>query len=314
VGVYEMSHLSVLLRETVQPLIESHGQVFVDATLGGGGHSAYLLASKPNIRLYAFDRDMTMLERARTRFAVEIGEGRLILIHANYQDIREELAKYTVTGVDGIMADFGVSSFQIDLADRGFSFNKRGPLDMRMDQSAPLSAYEVVNEWTARDLEQIFWKYGEEKFGRKIAERIVQRRQEKPIADTLELATIVSECIPKHTQGKINPATRVFQAIRIAVNQEIAGIEKFLQTIPDFLNPGGVASIISFHSLEDRLVKERFKFLSAACICPPEVMTCERCQKPPGRLEQNKPIIPSEDEVKLNPRARSAKLRIFYKN
>jgi 16S rRNA (cytosine1402-N4)-methyltransferase len=309
-----MSHVSVLLRETADPLVQIHGKTYVDATLGGGGHTAYLLAAKPEAKVYAFDRDAQMIAKAHTRFQAEIAAGRLVLVHDNYRHLKERLKEYGVECVDGVMADLGVSSFQLDLPERGFSFMRNGPLDMRMGEDAPFSAYDVVNEWDASELEKIFWKYGEEKFGRKIAQRIVEKRADGPIQDTAALAKIVSDAIPKHLQGKIHPATRVFQAIRIVVNQELEGLEKFLEAFPDILCPGGVLSVISFHSLEDRIVKERFKYLSADCICPPEILSCARCHKPPGRIVQNKPIVASDEEIAANPRSRSAKLRVFYKN
>lgn len=310
----EIIHVSVLLRQTVDPLVNVHGNVFVDATLGGGGHTSYLLTARPDAKIYAFDRDQAMIEKASTRFREEIASGRLTLIHANYSDIKTELKKYSIACVDGLMADLGVSTFQLDQAERGFSFQRSGPLDMRMDPSEPFSAYDLVNEWTEQDLVKIFFEYGEEKFARKIARRIVSEREKNKFENTAQLAELIKFCVPREAQGKIHPATRVFQAIRIAVNGELEGLEKLLSEIPDILCAGGVASIISFHSLEDRLVKDRLKFLSADCVCPPEILTCARCHKPPGKLLQNKPIIPAEDEVKLNPRARSAKLRVFIKN
>ncbi len=308
-----MSHVSVLLHESVDALLRSSGTIFVDATLGGGGHTAEILSRRKDIKLYAFDLDEERLAEARTRFAVEIADGRLILIHGNYGDIRERLKEVGVNAVDGILIDAGVSSFQIDQAERGFSFAKNGPLDMRMDQSQPFSAYNLVNEWPQEDLEKIFFKYGEERFSRKIAGRIVERRSSEPIADTATLSNIIRGAVPRDPKG-IHPATRVFQAIRIVVNKELESIEKVLQEIPSLLNPGGVFAAISFHSLEDRPIKERLKFLTAACICPPTIMTCPRCNKPEGELVQRKPIIPTDEEISQNPRARSAKLRVFLKN
>lgn len=307
-------HKPVLLRETVAPLLENRGSVYVDCTLGGGGHLSYLMSSKPSATVYAFDQDMQMIEKARTRFREELESGRLHLIHSNYADIRERLIEKGVHLVDGIILDAGVSSFQIDMPERGFSFSKNGPLDMRMDQSQPLTAYEVVNEWPREHMEKIFFQYGEEKFSRKIAYRIVERREKAPIADTQTLAHIVEDCLPRLKGKGIHPATRVFQAIRIAVNHELESLEKFLQAIPEILHPHGVAAVIAFHSLEDRLIKERFKLLASHCICPPQIMTCARCGHPPGILLQKKPIIPSDEEIATNPRARSAKLRVFIRN
>lgn len=306
-------HDSVLLRESVDPMLENNGITYVDCTLGGGGHTAYLLTARANTKVFAFDRDPTMIQAAKTRFQDFIAADRLVLIHANYSEIRSELAKYGVTGVDGILVDAGVSSFQLDIPERGFSFRKAGPLDMRMNPEEGESAFDIVNHSTQKELEQIFFQYGEERFSRKIAQRIVEARELSPIQDTVTLASIIEKSIPKAKQEKIHPATRVFQAIRIAVNRELEGLETLLKEIPDLLNPGGVFSAISFHSLEDRPVKERLRFLAASCVCPPEIPVC-RCQHPLGSLQQTKPILASEEEKERNPRSRSAKLRIFKKN
>ena len=311
----EYQHLPVLLKELVAPLAENRGSVYVDCTLGGGGHTAHLLALRPHAKLFSFDRDGAMIDAAKVRFASEIDSGRLVLVQANYGDIRQQLLKFGIKAVDGIMVDAGVSSFQIDQPERGFSFMRNGPLDMRMDRSQPLSAYEVVNSWGRSELEKIFFEYGEERFSRKIVNRILEKRDEAPIADTATLAAIISDCLPRThgPQRGPHPATRVFQAIRIAVNDELGGLKALLAEIPELLNPGGVFSAISFHSLEDRLIKERLKMLSLNCICPPEIITCDRCQKPPGFLMHKKPIVPSEEELEGNPRSRSAKLRIFVR-
>lgn len=312
----ESQHLTVLLREAVSPLVENRGEIYIDCTLGGGGHTDLLLKRKPSARVIAFDRDADMIERAKTRFAAEIEAGRLTLVHGNYGDIRARLAELGVHTVDGILVDAGVSSFQLDLPDRGFSFSKSGPLDMRMDRTEPLTAYEVVNHWPRQELEKVFYEYGEERFSRKIAARIVEHREKTPIADTLALAKIIEDCLPRAHGPKKgpHPATRVFQAIRIAVNGELDGLRRLLGEIPDLLNPGGVFAAISFHSLEDRLVKERLRYLTAACVCPLTVVTCPRCNHPPGVLLQKKPIVPSDEEMEANPRSRSAKLRVFVRN
>jgi 16S rRNA (cytosine1402-N4)-methyltransferase len=312
----EYQHFTVLLKEALAPLQENTGKIYIDCTLGGGGHTALLLSSRPDARVIAFDRDQAMIDRASARFRVEIGQGRLSLVHANYGEIRERLKEIGIDKVDGILVDAGVSSFQLDQPERGFSFLRAGPLDMRMDQSQPLSAYEVVNGWSQAALEKVFFEYGEERFSRKIAARMVGARSSAPIADTLALAKLIESCQPKvHGPRKgIHPATRVFQAIRIAVNGELEGLQNLLAEIPAILNPNGVFSAITFHSLEDRLVKERLRYLSAACVCPLMVMTCERCNHPPGFLPQRKPILPSEEEMAANPRSRSAKLRVFVRN
>ncbi len=311
----ESQHLTVLLREAVSPLIENRGEIYIDCTLGGGGHTELLLKRKPAARIVAFDRDLDMIERAKARFAEELASGRLSLVHSNYGDIRERLLELGLQAVDGILVDAGVSSFQLDLPERGFSFGKAGPLDMRMDRSEPLTAYEVVNHWPRQELEKVFFEYGEERFSRKIASRIVEFREKAPISDTLALAKIVEDCLPRAHGPKKgpHPATRVFQAIRIAVNGELDGLRRLLAEIPDILNPGGVFAAISFHSLEDRLVKERLRYLTAACVCPLTVVTCSRCNHPPGVMLQKKPVVPSDEEISANPRSRSAKLRVFVR-
>ncbi|MGZ3650453.1 MAG: 16S rRNA (cytosine(1402)-N(4))-methyltransferase RsmH [Bdellovibrionota bacterium] len=312
----ESQHLTVLLREAVAPMVANHGNIYIDCTLGGGGHTEALLKKKPQARVVAIDRDQDMLDKAATRFRDEIAAGRLTLVHGNYGDIRERLNEIKITKVDGILVDAGVSSFQIDIPERGFSFMKSGPLDMRMDRTQPLTAFEVVNQWPRQELEKVFFEYGEERFSRKIASRIVEAREKGPIADTLALSRIIEDCLPRaHGPRKgVHPATRIFQAIRIAVNGELDGLRHLLAEIPEILNPGGVFSAISFHSLEDRLVKERLRYLTNACVCPLMVVTCPRCNHPPGFLLQKKPFLPSEEEMDANPRARSAKLRVFVRN
>jgi 16S rRNA (cytosine1402-N4)-methyltransferase len=308
------THQTVLLKETADPLVAMGGGIFLDCTLGGGGHTAYLLENNPEAKVVAVDKDREMLERANTRFREYLTSGRLKLVHADFRKIAKDWREHAPAGFQGIMADFGVSSFQLDQPGRGFSFMNNGPLDMRMDNSAPFSAYDFINESDEKTLADTIWKYGEEKNSRRIARAILEARKQQPIADTQSLVEIISACQPR-PKGKstIHPATRTFQAIRIAVNGEIEAIEELLSALPDILAPGGVFCAISFHSLEDRPVKERLKFLTDACICPPQILTCERCQKPPGRLGCKKPISPTESEVRRNSRARSAKLRIFYR-
>jgi 16S rRNA (cytosine1402-N4)-methyltransferase len=311
----EFQHLSVLLKESVAPFLTIRASVLVDCTLGGGGHTAALLAGLPNSRVIAFDRDLEMIERAKTRFSKEIAQERLLLVHSDYGNIRQRLLDLEIEQVDGILVDAGVSSFQLDQPERGFSFLREGRLDMRMDQSQPFSAYELVNGGSRQELEKIFFEYGEERFSKKIVNRIIEARDRKPIETTTELAKIIENCLPRAGTKRVgaHPATRVFQALRIAVNDELGGLKKLLMEIPFLLKPGGVFSAISFHSLEDRLIKERLKYLSDACVCPPEVIACDRCNRPMGVLAQKKPIIASEKELAANPRSRSAKLRVFIK-
>lgn len=313
--VRDYQHLPVLLKESTNPLVENRGKIYVDCTLGGGGHTALLLKARPDATVYAIDRDGAMIAKAQERFSTEIAAGRLVLLRGNYGNIRGLLAEVGLKGVDGILVDAGVSSFQLDQAERGFSFLRNGPLDMRMDQDQPLTAYEIVNRWPREEMEKIFFEFGEERFSRKIASRIVENRDRAPIEDTSTLAGIIENCSPRGhgSQKGPHPATRVFQAIRIAVNGELSGLKSLLAEIPELLNPGGVFSAISFHSLEDRLVKERLKFLSSNCVCPPEIITCARCGNAPGYLAQKKPILPTDEELQNNPRSRSAKLRVFVR-
>ncbi len=308
-------HIPVLLEASLDPLLANNGTVYLDCTFGGGGHSAYLLARKQVEKVYAIDKDPAAHERAATRFPEEIASGRLIMIEGDYGNVKELMAANSISCVDGVILDAGVSSFQFDDPERGFSFSKSGPLDMRMDTNQPVSAYDIVNRWGQREMEKIFYDYGEEPLGRKIAQRIIEHRSKAEIKTTGELAKIISDVYGPRGKGRgIHPATKVFQALRIAVNEELEGLEKFLEAIPDILKPGGVVSVISFHSLEDRLVKNRFRFLSAACICPPEIMTCPRCNNPPAESLTKKPVVPSPEEIENNSRSRSAKLRILRRN
>ena len=312
----EYQHLPVLLKEALAPLEENAGRVYVDCTLGGGGHTGALLAARLEATLYAFDRDGAMIEKAEQRFREEIAAGRLHLVHAEYGDIRQQLNARGVSQVDGILVDAGVSSFQLDQPERGFSFSRSGPLDMRMDQRQPLSAYEVVNTWGRTELEQILFEYGEERFARKIVGRILEARDKEPIRDTGTLAALIEKAVPRAPGPKRgpHPATRSFQAIRIAVNDELGGLRRLLAEIPTILNPGGVFSAISFHSLEDRLIKERLKALTTACTCPPEIPVCVCGGKAAGHLLTRRPQLPGEAELAQNPRSRSAKLRVFVRD
>ncbi len=314
------SHIPVLMRETVDPLVKNGGENYVDGTLGGGGHLHYLLsllAARPSARVFAMDRDEEAVERVKERFRVLIDEGRLVIRQGNFTDLPQFLGEYNIECVSGVLLDLGVSSFQLDQGERGFSFSKDGPLDMRMDRTRGVSAQEIIAKWSADDLKRIFQKYGEERYSGRVARRIVEYREKTPIETTGQLTGILTKAVPSRgPKGyyKIHPATRVFQALRIAVNGELESLEKFLELVPDILEPNGVMSIISFHSLEDRLVKQRFHHLSADCVCPLEVLTCDRCHKPPGVLPSKKLIVATREEILENPRARSAKLRVFVKN
>lgn len=310
----DFQHFPVLLQESLKSFQDNPGTVYVDGTLGGGGHTAEIL-KLPNLqKLIAIDRDSQMIEKAQKRFESEIASGKLVLVKGNYGDLAEILQKLDLPGADGILVDAGVSSFQLDQAERGFSFSKEGPLDMRMDTGQELTAATIVNQWAPSELERIFFKYGEERFSRKVVGRIVERRAEKSFTTTTDLAHVIERAIPRGAQKNIHPATRVFQAIRIAVNDELGGLERILGSLPGLLCPGGVFAAISFHSLEDKLIKARLKELTTACKCPPDFPVCRCGGVAQGSLPQRKAIIASDEEISANPRSRSAKLRVFQRS
>jgi 16S rRNA (cytosine1402-N4)-methyltransferase len=283
-------HVPVLPAEVLQLLAPAPGQTFADATVGGGGH-AQLIAERlgPGGRLIGLDRDASMLELARPRLeALPV-----TLVHANFDRLRSVLTKLGIDAVDGVLADLGVSSDQLDAAERGFSFQATGPLDMRLDPGEGEPAESLLRRLSERDLADLFWEYGEERFSRRIARKIVEVRQRTPLQTTEQLAALVRRCIPrpKGRRPSIDPATRVFQALRIAVNDELGALDRFLADLPKVVKPGGRAAVISFHSLEDRRVKHAFA-------------DRERWQ-----VLTKKPVQAGEEELRGNPRARSAKLR-----
>lgn len=308
-------HTTVLLEETVAPLQGVRAEWFADLTMGGGGHLELLLRAQPQAKILGLDRDLEAIERVAKRFATEVAEGRLVLKHSAFGDLPQVLKDLGIKALGGLIADLGFSSYQVDSSERGFSFRFDGPLDMRMDQSRGRSAADLLATADSSELERIFRDYGEEKFARRIAQAIVERRISAPIKTTAALADLIKGCYPGALRhGRIHPATKVFQALRIAVNEELSQLEALLKAIPELLAIGGVASIISFHSLEDRAVKLRFRELTADCICPLTVMTCERCHNPPGHLFHRRQVSPSAAEVSSNPRARSARLRVFVRD
>ena len=307
------SHVSVLLAEAVDGLAVKPGGVYVDGTLGGGGHSEEILRRLAGTgRLIGIDRDEEALEAAGRRLA---GAGNLTLIHGNFGSLREILRGLEIEAADGILLDLGVSSHQFDAAERGFSYRADAPLDMRMDRSGGITAAEVVNTYSEAELARILRDYGEEPFARSIAKNIVRRRAEKPVETTLELAEIIRDSIPmkaRRTGG--HPARRSFQAIRIEVNGELTVLEETIGDLIDLLAPGGRLSVITFHSLEDRIVKNKFKEAEDPCICPKDFPVCVCGRKSKGRAVTRKPVLPAEAEAERNPRARSAKLRVFERN
>ena len=311
----EFKHITVLLNEAVDGLNIKPDGTYVDCTLGGGGHSGLILSKlSENGKLYSFDQDITAINFNKDKFEEENELGKINFIKSNFRNISEELNKRNILGVDGILYDLGVSSPQFDNADRGFSYNYDAPLDMRMDQSQSLTARDVVNDWSYEQLVRIFFRYGEEKFAKSIARRIEKVRQQTPIETTGQLVDLIKEAIPAKARRKGgHPAKKTFQAIRIAVNDELGALEESLEQALDLLNPGGRISVITFQSLEDRLVKVMFKQKTSLPELPPGLPVIPDSQKVEYKLITRKPIVPSEDEIAHNNRAHSAKLRIIEK-
>ncbi|WP_424768284.1 16S rRNA (cytosine(1402)-N(4))-methyltransferase RsmH [Paenibacillus sp. sgz302251] len=312
-------HVTVLLKEAVDGLAIKPDGVYVDCTLGGAGHSE-LIASRlgEGGRLIAFDQDDWALENARVRLAPYMDK--VTLVKSNFRHLEQELRGCGVSNadgvpqVDGILFDLGVSSPQLDEAERGFSYNHDAPLDMRMDREGDLTAYDIVNTWDERDISRILDRYGEEKFARSIARNIVKVREQAPIEKTGELAELIKLSIPAATRRTgPHPAKRSFQALRIAVNDELGAEEEALEQTVRCLKPGGRASVITFHSLEDRICKHIFAKFIERCTCPPDFPLCVCGKNGTLKLVNRKPIVPSEEELELNPRARSAKLRVAEK-
>lgn len=305
----EFNHISVLLNETIESLNIKPDGLYADGTAGGAGHSLEIAKKLKNGMLYAFDRDPDAVEVATERLKGYNAK----VINSNFSEMKERLINIGVEKVDGILLDLGVSSYQLDTADRGFSYHKDAPLDMRMSKSG-ISAFDVVNTFSAKELSDIFFRFGEEKFSLRIAERIVEKRNEQPINTTLELAEIIANAVPAKARRDGHPARKCFQALRIAVNGELDALATALDKCFDLLNKDGVLAIITFHSLEDRMVKQKFKEYCTGCTCPPDFPVCVCGKTPKGRLLTRKPIEPSEAELENNPRSRSAKLRVIVKN
>lgn len=311
----EFQHYTVMLKETVDGLNIQPEGIYVDCTLGGAGHSEYLLSQlQSKGHLYAFDQDQKAINHAKKRLAPYVEKGQVTFIKSNFRFLREKLEEIGVTHVDGILYDLGVSSPQLDEAQRGFSYHQDAPLDMRMDQSAAFSAYNVINEYDYHELVKIFYRYGEEKFSKQIAREIERVRKEHPIATTGELVEIIKTAIPAPARRKGgHPAKRIFQAVRIAVNDELGAIEDSLEQAIALLNPKGRVSVITFHSLEDRIVKTMFKEYSSPKDLPPGLPVIPEEYQPELKLITRKPMVASEAELAENNRSRSAKLRIAEK-
>ena len=304
-------HIPVLLNETIEALNIKPDGIYVDCTTGFAGHSSEIAKRLTTGRLIGFDRDPDAIKAAEEK----LKDYPHTLINRKFSTFDESLDEIGVDKVDGVLMDLGVSSYQLDTAERGFSYHEDAPLDMRMDDRQALSAYNVVNEYSESDLFHLIKNYGEDKFAKNIAKHIVMERQESPILTTKRLAEIVDHAIPmKMKKQGGHPAKRTFQAIRIEVNHELDVLEKNLNDMIDLLNLGGRFCIITFHSLEDRIVKNAFRTAQNPCVCPSDFPVCVCGRKPKGRVITRKPILPSGEEMEVNPRSKSAKLRIFEHN
>ncbi len=308
----EPKHISVLLNECIENLNIKPDGVYVDGTLGLGGHSEQILKRLSGGRLIGIDRDETAI--ARTGERLKPYADKLTLVHGNFCDVVQILDQLNIASVDGMLFDLGVSSPQLDEAERGFSYMNDAPLDMRMDNTSSLTAWTVVNEWNEAELARILRDFGEERYSKRIASHIVRERAKKPIGTTLELVDIIRGAMPAAAlREKQHPAKRSFQAIRIAVNDELGAVDQMIKTAPDKLAAGGRLCVISFHSLEDRIVKNGIAARENGCTCPREAPICICGFKQTLKSVYKKPIVPGEDELNNNPRARSAKLRVAEK-
>ena len=303
----EFKHKSVLLNETIDGLNIKPDGIYVDGTLGGGGHAYEVcrrLGEKGSI--IGIDQDAAAIARLK-----DFGE-KVTIVRSNYCDMKSKLHELGIDKVDGIVLDLGVSSYQLDTAERGFSYREDAPLDMRMDQRSEMTARDIVNDYSEMDLYRVIRDYGEDKFAKNIAKHIVQARAVKPVETTAELSEIIRASIPMKFQKKSgHPAKRTFQAIRIELNRELDVLRDSLDDMIDLLNPGGRLCIITFHSLEDRIVKSAFRKNENPCTCPPDFPVCVCGKKSKGSIITKKPILPSEEELEYNSRSKSAKLRIF---
>lgn len=301
----EFVHKSVLFDEAIKALDLNENKIIVDGTAGGGGHSGEI--AKRAKRVISIDQDPDAITVLNERLG---DKENVTIVHDNYSNIKNIISNLNVEKIDGLLLDLGVSSFQLDTAERGFSFHKDAPLDMRMSKSG-LSAYDVVNNYDERQLADIIYRYGEERFSRRIAANIVKARAKKPIETTFELVDIIKSSMPQKAMRDAHPARRTFQAIRIEVNAELDVLKSTLEDAFDILAPGGRIAIITFHSLEDRIVKEQFAKWCQGCTCPKEFPVCVCGKKPKGKTFKS--ISPSKEELEENPRARSSRLRIFEK-
>ncbi len=302
-------HIPVLLREAVDGLNIKEDGIYVDGTLGGAGHSIEIVKRLTGGKLIGIDQDLNAITKAKEVLKDDLDN--VILVHDNYVNIENILSDLHIEKVDGILLDIGVSSHQLDEEERGFSYHKDAPLDMRMDKTKDFTAWDVVNKYSERELERIIWDYGEERWAKRIAEFIVDERKVKPIDTTLQLVDVIKAAIPKKVRMEgHHPGKKTFQAIRIEVNGELDVLKASIPKMCRLLNKGGRIAIITFHSLEDRIVKETFKELNKDCICPPEIPICVCDKEKEIEIITRKPIVPTKIEIERNPRSRSSKLRI----
>jgi 16S rRNA (cytosine1402-N4)-methyltransferase len=308
----DFHHVTVLLEETVDAVVINPSGRYVDCTLGGAGHSRRVLEKLSSSgRLIGFDQDNLAIQHAQEIFG---SDERVILVNRNFENLEETLKELDLLPVNGILFDLGVSSPQLDEAERGFSYMQEAPLDMRMDLSKSFTARELVNTWSEEELARVIRSYGEENWSKRIAQFIVQKRKEKAIETTTDLVEVIKAAVPAGARrGGHHPAKRTFQAIRIAVNNELGVLDRVLNQALRCLDHGGRIGVITFHSLEDRIVKERMNSWLGRCICPPELPICRCGAKAGAKILTRKPILPSEEEIKQNPRSRSAKLRVAEK-
>ena len=311
----EFAHKSILLNEVIESLNIKPDGIYADGTLGGAGHSEQIVKRLTTGKLIGIDQDGEALEASGKRLKEYIEDGRAVLVRENYRNIKRVLEDLGIEKVDGILLDLGVSSYQFDNAERGFSYRFDAPLDMRMDTRQELSAYTIVNEYSESELFRIIRDYGEEKFAKNIAKHIVEERSKKPIETTFELNEVIKMSIPaKMRAGKGHPSKQTFQAIRIECNKELEVLREALGDMLSLLKPDGRLASVTFHSLEDRMVKNVLKDAANPCICPPNFPVCTCGRKPMGETLTRKPILPGEEETEENPRAKSAKLRVFVRN
>lgn len=306
----EFHHISVLLNECIEGLNIKENGIYVDGTLGGAGHSAEIVKRLTTGRLIGIDQDTNAINAAEKR--LEEYKDKVTLVHDNFSNIKAVFSQLGIEKADGFLLDIGVSSHQLDEAERGFSYMHDAPLDMRMNRDNSFSAYNVVNEYSEDELSEIIYKYGEERWSKRIAQFIVAERKQKPIETTFELVDVIKKAVPKGARKDgPHPAKRTFQAIRIEVNGELEILERTIDDMTELLNPGGRLCIITFHSLEDRIVKNAFRKQENPCTCPPEFPVCVCGKKKRANVVTRKPILPSDEELEFNHRSRSAKLRIL---